>query len=184
MTDCKPSDELPPPTDAMSTHPSDSSPLSTPLDKSHTLFMDVNNLLNAEEISDISLIPEGENNDGVPAVKAILAARSPVFRRMLYGEFRETQSNNQDNVEVKLDYSGRVLQLLVEFCFTDKLASLNNIRSGNNKGSASADNNNNISLEEKVRLLTNLSGAAVSTIVFNKYYSLVRSIPSHIYIIL
>ena len=74
---------------------------------------------------------------------------------MLYGEFRETaqaSSNGEENVEVKLDYSGRVLQLLVEFCFTDKLTSLNNNNSNKNS--------NNITLEEKARLLTNLSGAA------------------------
>mmetsp|Transcript_23211 Transcript_23211/g.48979 ORF Transcript_23211/g.48979 Transcript_23211/m.48979 type:complete len:175 (+) Transcript_23211:286-810(+) len=80
---------------------------------SNTLLLDIHSLLNDEDIADIYLIPEtttsptssstnnNEKNDGissVPAVKAILAARSPVFRRMLYGEFRETkQSSHNDN---------------------------------------------------------------------------------------
>ncbi|KAL7540195.1 hypothetical protein ACHAXR_012319 [Thalassiosira sp. AJA248-18] len=134
----------------------------------NTLLLDINALLNDEDISDITLIPENTNetNDpitAVPAIRAILAARSPVFRRMLYGEFRETaQSNNQEeNVEVKLDYSGRVLQLLVEFCFTDKLSSLN-VGINNNIGGGGSNSSgiDNITLEEKARLLTNLSGAA------------------------
>lgn len=84
---------------------------------------------------------------------------------MLFGEFRETQSNNQENVEVKLDYSGRVLQLLVEFCFTDKLDSLNEKSCGSSNTanstatSATTTISTGLTLEEKARLLTNLSGA-------------------------
>ena len=129
--------------------------------KTNTLILDINSLLNDDDITDISLIPENNGGDtsitSVPAIKAILAARSPVFRRMLYGEFRETQSNNQENVvEVKLDYSGRVLQLLVEFCFTDSLSSLES----KSTSTTDSSNNNNFTLEEKSRLLTNLSDAA------------------------
>jgi hypothetical protein len=72
---------------------------------------------------------------------------------MLYGEFRETRSNNLEKVEVKLEYSGRVLQLLVEFCFTDKLLSLNNYN-------VTGSDTSTFTLEAKARLLTNLSGAA------------------------
>ena len=106
---------------------------------------------------------------------------------MLYGKFRETQSNNQSNiVHVKLDYDTKVLQLLVEFCFTDKLASLddkstaataaaNTINVGNNNDIGAGEeegkttdttnsnygsNNTTTNLEEKARLLTKLSGAA------------------------
>mmetsp|Transcript_39648 Transcript_39648/g.85547 ORF Transcript_39648/g.85547 Transcript_39648/m.85547 type:complete len:580 (+) Transcript_39648:119-1858(+) len=150
----------------------------------NTLLLDINSLLHDEDISDITLVPEpstsnensSNNNDpvtAVPAIKAILAARSPVFRRMLYGEFRET--HGAENVEVKLDYSGRVLQLLVEFIFTDKLDSLNIASNGvvgnssNNSstatnsgggGSCTAAATSSCTLEEKARLLTNLSGAA------------------------
>ena len=72
---------------------------------------------------------------------------------MLYGEFRETRTNNLEKVEVKLEYSGRVLQLLVEFCFTDKLLSLN-------KNNVTDSDTSTFTLEAKARLLTNLSGAA------------------------
>lgn len=121
------------------------------------ILSDIQTLLNDEDLTDIHLIPESKDENepitAVPAIKAILAARSNVFRRCLYGEWRETQStsNNDDDVlQVKLDYSGRVLQLLVEFCFTDKLASLTD----------NSDDKNNNSLEGKVRLLTKLNGAA------------------------
>jgi len=123
------------------------------------ILSDIHSLLNDEELTDIHLIPESidenETITTVPAIKALLAARSPVFRRCLYGEWKETQSKNNDNdddddvLQVKLDYTGRVLQLLVEFCFTDKLASLTD-----------NDAKNNSTLEEKVRLLTQLNGAA------------------------
>jgi hypothetical protein len=159
----------------------DPPPAATP-SKTSSLSHDIQSLLHDEDITDIILIPErkctatdGNSNDtnnitAVPTIKAILAARSPVFRRMLYGDFRETQSNNQDNVEVKLDYSGRVLQLLVEFCFTDKLESLTNNNRIDSSSSidtstttdTSTTNTNTTStltLEQKARLLTNLSGA-------------------------
>ena len=139
------------------------------LNNSNTLLHDINSLLNDDDISDITLIPEIIRGDDditeVPAVKAILAARSPVFRRMLYGKFRETTNNttnnsnddDNENVKVKLDYSGKVLQLLVEFCFTDKLDSLSSNTTNTN---SKTRGNNNFTLEEKSRLLTNLSGAA------------------------
>lgn len=122
----------------------------------NTLLLDIHSLFNDEDIADISLVPQitNENNDAitaVPAIKAILAARSPVFRRMLYGEFRETRASRDGKVEVQLDYSGRVLLLLVEFIFTDQLASLN---------AAFGADGDACTLEEKARLLTNLSGAA------------------------
>ncbi|EJK62682.1 hypothetical protein THAOC_16695, partial [Thalassiosira oceanica] len=125
--------------------------------KPTTLAFDINELLNDEEVADINLIPENNADDtqirSVPAIKAILAARSKVFKRMLYGEFRETsQSNNDEGITtIRLDYSGRVLQLLVEFCFTDKLSSLHNSSEGRTAS---------LTLEGKCRLLTNLSGAA------------------------
>lgn len=134
----------------------DPSPSTTAPSKANTLLSDINSLLNDDDVTDIVLVPEDSENEtitSVPAIRAILAARSPVFRRMLYGEFRETQSNSQESVEVRLDYSGRVLELLVEFCFTDQLGSLSS------DGGASSGGTR-ITLEEKARLLTNLSGAA------------------------
>lgn len=76
------------------------------------LASDVQSILFDEDISDVTLI--GSDGDSVPAIKAILAARSKVFRRMFYGDFTEKSSQ-----EVRLDYTGAVLRAVVEFCFTD-----------------------------------------------------------------
>ena len=72
----------------------------------NTLLLDINSLFNDDDIADIILVPQtaaGKNDDitAVPCVKAILAARSPVFRRMLYGEFRETRAGDDRKVEVR-----------------------------------------------------------------------------------
>ncbi|KAL7519433.1 hypothetical protein ACHAWX_004193 [Stephanocyclus meneghinianus] len=138
---------------AMTTSPTASSPFPSPSSSRSnksgtTLVADIRSLLNNEELTDIVLIPavpeqctssedtsnsdNSSDRDGtgetVPAIKAILAARSPVFRRMLYGDFRETRSKSDDGdggvLTVKLEYSSSVLRLLVEFCFTDRLDSL------------------------------------------------------------
>lgn len=202
--------------DKMSTHSPGVTPPLTPTNTTsssipnthNTLALDIHSILNNYDISDILLVPEHPNTnttgsiasggvgEGVPAVKAILAARSSVFQRMLYGKFRETQSNNQSNiVKVKLDYDRKVLSLLVEFCFTDRLASLDNTATAvavatndmnnidmvdtakvscsnpggeegkqnemtNNYNSNNTMTANTLNLEEKARLLTQLSGAA------------------------
>ena len=164
-----------------------SSSSTTPNKSGTTLQADIRSLLNNEEITDIILVPTPTNpssstsssshhdhnnsssnrddtyigtvhsEEGVPAIKSILAARSPVFRRMLYGDFRETKqqqcsSDNEENVlRVTLNYSESVLRLLVEFCFTDRLDSLeggssssqddDTIDGGNeNEGSQEEDN--------------------------------------------
>lgn len=64
---------------------------------------------------------------------------------MLYGDFLEKSKcsigndNNDDNVlRVKLDYSASVLRLLVEFCFTDRLDSLEG-GGGNNYNNKNGD---------------------------------------------
>ena len=148
--------------DKMSTHSPGVTPPLTPTNTTssssltnttyNTLTLDIHSLLHNDDISDILLVPEhpttsvggGGEEGGVPAVKAILAARSSVFRRMLYGKFRETQSNNQSNVvKVKLDYDTMVLTLLVEFCFTDQLASLDNTTAATSAASATATAKNN-----------------------------------------
>ncbi|KAL7454208.1 hypothetical protein ACHAWC_005848 [Mediolabrus comicus] len=144
-----------------------SSSNSTSITTTRDILSDIHSLLNDDDLTDIHLIPDSKDCDGdngddendtitaVPAIKALLAARSPVFRRCLYGEWRDSQSSNQNEdgvLQMKLDYSGRVLQLLVEFCFTDKLASLT-VNSTNNS-------NTNSMPEQKVRLLTKLNGAA------------------------
>ena len=67
-----------------------------------------------DTLTDVTLV----SSDGVriPASRFVLAARSEVFERMLYGHFREGSSD-----EVKLDYSAVVLRGIVEFCCTDQI---------------------------------------------------------------
>jgi hypothetical protein len=64
-------------------------------------------------IKDVILI--GSDGGRVPAAKAILAIRSPVFRRMFYGNFCESSS---DCNSVKMDYPTSVLTNVVEYCYT------------------------------------------------------------------
>ncbi|KAL3795932.1 hypothetical protein HJC23_002203 [Cyclotella cryptica] len=179
-----------------------SPPSSTSNKSGTTLLADIRSLLNNEELTDIVLVPtvpepsasaddstcrsDDANKDGdvtgeaVPAIKSILAARSPVFRRMLYGDFRETRlrNDNDDGVlSVKLEYSANVLRLLVEFCFTDRLDSLeggdrnddedddDDSRNGHDgstgsRGGSQTSAVSSPSLSGTARLLTSLSSAA------------------------
>lgn len=97
---------------------------------------------------------------------------------MLYGDFRECEPcvKKGEVLRVKLDYGGEVLRLLVEFCFTDRLDSLNNSRDSEMEeetSSSSRDGSNEdnsqvtddakdepVSLSRTARLLTSLSSAA------------------------
>ena len=65
-----------------------------------------------EDLTDVSLV--GHDGLEVPACRFVLAARSPVLKRMLYGNFREAQSNSK-TIEL-LDYSGHVLKIVVKYC--------------------------------------------------------------------
>lgn len=63
-------------------------------------------------IKDVSLV--GTDGGHVPAAKAILAMRSPVFRKMFYGEFKEA-SGDCDSVE--MNYPADVLGGVVSYCY-------------------------------------------------------------------
>ena len=65
--------------------------------------------LQDEDLTDVSLI--GDDGVEVRACRFVLAARSKVLKRMLYGNFREATSTN-----IELPYSGAVLQAVVEYC--------------------------------------------------------------------
>ena len=60
-----------------------------------------------------------QSSDGVsvPANRFVLAARSPVLRKMLYGNFREAKSNSIDLSR----YDSRILQCLVKYCTTNAI---------------------------------------------------------------
>jgi hypothetical protein len=63
-------------------------------------------------MTDVHLV----SRDGltVPANRFVLAARSPVFGKMLYGGFREASSNH-----VELEYDARLLEVIVHYCNTE-----------------------------------------------------------------
>ena len=66
-----------------------------------------------EQYADIIL----QSNDGerIPAIRCILASRSPVFRSMLYGHFLEANSST-----IALSFSGKVLRGLVQYIYTNE----------------------------------------------------------------
>jgi hypothetical protein len=70
-------------------------------------------LLSDEDLSDVSL--RGTDGVKVTANRCILAARSPVFRRMLFGNFSEASS-----AVVQVGYTGEVLKALVEYIYMDE----------------------------------------------------------------
>lgn len=79
-----------------------------------TLGAALTTLLHDEELCDVKL--EGTDGVLVCAVRGVLAARSKVFRRMLFGFFAE--ASKRDVVQV--GYSGKTLEAIVEYCVTDE----------------------------------------------------------------
>jgi hypothetical protein len=63
-------------------------------------------------LTDVHLVSPGGRK--VPANRFVLAARSPVFAKMLYGGFREASSDR-----VELDYDARLLEVIVHYCNTE-----------------------------------------------------------------
>jgi hypothetical protein len=75
-------------------------------------------LLTSPKYSDITL--KGTDGVVVHANRCLLAARSTVFDKMLYGQFSEATKS-----VVELPYSGEVLENLVSYIYTDKADLLN-----------------------------------------------------------
>mmetsp|Transcript_5265 Transcript_5265/g.14937 ORF Transcript_5265/g.14937 Transcript_5265/m.14937 type:complete len:447 (-) Transcript_5265:3930-5270(-) len=73
-------------------------------------------LQDPDKFCDITLV--GSDEGRVPAIRSILAMRSPVLERMLLGSFQEAQSE-----EIRLDFSSRVLRSVVEWCVSDTVES-------------------------------------------------------------
>jgi hypothetical protein len=71
-------------------------------------------LLSNEKYSDITL--KGTDGSLVRANRAILAARSPVFDSMLYGDFAEAHQSVVD-----VGYNGETLQDVVDYIYTDEV---------------------------------------------------------------
>ena len=82
----------------------------------------IQSLLSDESISDFNL----EGTDGsVIANKAMLAARSPVFRELLFEKGTKETEGHDDIVKntrdgkLKVDYSSQVMKAIVEYIYTD-----------------------------------------------------------------
>jgi len=67
------------------------------------------------DIKDVRLM--GSDGGYVHATKAILAIRNPFFRRMFYGNFKES---SQDCDFVELNYCTPVLRFVVAYCYTNE----------------------------------------------------------------
>uniref|UniRef100_A0A7S4IBN5 BTB domain-containing protein n=1 Tax=Odontella aurita TaxID=265563 RepID=A0A7S4IBN5_9STRA len=81
-------------------------------DETAESFLDL--LKKKDHLSDVSL--RGTDGRQIPAVRVLLAARSPVFERMLYGDFAEST----DRV-VNLPYTGDVVEKVVAHCMSGSL---------------------------------------------------------------
>jgi len=84
-------------------------------------------LLDDEELSDVVLVVSAD--DGctaarVPALKALLASRSPVFRRLLFGQFVEARQKEVEIGNGRLGFGGDVVRAVVEYSYTDSVALL------------------------------------------------------------
>jgi hypothetical protein len=100
----------------------------------------IRNLLSNTSFSDVNL--QGTDDMTIPAHRAILAARSQVFEKLLFGSFTEASDS-----EIRMGYDGRILQAIVEYCYTDEVAML---------GEQTEDP---CSLEQ-IKTVTNLAAAA------------------------
>ena len=111
----------------------------------------IQSLLSDESISDFKL----EGNDGsVIANKAMLAARSPVFRKLLFEKGTKETEEHDDEVKntrdgkLKVDYSSQVMKAIVEYIYTDNATVLE------------GDDNNNKDIKSLVPTIVALVDAA------------------------
>ena len=80
-----------------------------------TLVFAIRNLFETDSsFCDVELI--GTDSERVAAHRTILAARSKVFETLLYGQFSEASKPS-----VSLGYSGYVLRMIAEYCYTDHI---------------------------------------------------------------
>ena len=78
-----------------------------------TFKMAMENLLTDESMTDVKVVSiDGKHH--VPAVRSLLASRSKVFKSLLFGNYKESTTN-----EVQTEYTEDVLKAVVEFIYTD-----------------------------------------------------------------
>lgn len=80
----------------------------------NALIQDLLQALQDEEMTDVILV--AQDGAEIPANRFVLAARSKVLKRMLYGSFRESTS-----MCIPLEYDGVILEAIVEFCCRNEI---------------------------------------------------------------
>ena len=79
-----------------------------------TLLSDLRTALTDEALHNVALV--GTDSLAANANKTILGMRSPVFKRMFWGNFSE-----RDCPRVDMNYPSVVLRVIVTYCYTDEL---------------------------------------------------------------
>jgi hypothetical protein len=79
------------------------------------VVQDLLEAINDEEMTDIALV--GQDGISVHTNRFVLAARSKVLKRMLYGSFREAK----DSEIPFYDYDGVILEAIVEYCCRNEI---------------------------------------------------------------
>ena len=77
----------------------------------HGMDKVVETFFNNSELSDVEIITE--DNKHIPAHKFVLASRSSVFKAMLYGNLKESNTN-----KVTLKYSSKAVMAMLEHVYT------------------------------------------------------------------
>jgi len=86
----------------------------------------ISSIFGDEEVSDVIL--EGYDGGTIVAVKAILAARSPMFRHKFFGcpTFVPSKPNDKERV-VFTEWDCITLHLVVEYCYTDNCSAMKGV---------------------------------------------------------
>mmetsp|Transcript_35701 Transcript_35701/g.86398 ORF Transcript_35701/g.86398 Transcript_35701/m.86398 type:complete len:394 (-) Transcript_35701:73-1254(-) len=70
--------------------------------------------LENDDFADLSIV--GTDGGEIACNKAFLAVRSPVFKAMFFGEFKEAQADR-----CNLDYHSLVISIVVKYCYCDEV---------------------------------------------------------------
>ena len=85
------------------------------LEEEASLALAHKHLLLNGDFSDVTL--EGTDGEHIQAHRVILAARSKVFQKLLFGDFAEAK-----DAVIPVGFEGSVLHAIVEYCYTDKVS--------------------------------------------------------------
>ena len=92
--------------------------MTVPSESHNPVIHDLLLALQDDDLTDIAL--QGHDGIDVPANRFVLAARSRVLKRMLYGSFREAKSTCTEIV--LQDYDSFTLEAIVEYCCRNEIS--------------------------------------------------------------